>query len=123
MATVSCPRCHQLIDNQAITCPHCRLTLKAYGHPGITLHRAPQDGYLCDSCVYHADNTCNFTQHPYAKECTLYENLEARKLEQQQQRMSNNLSVSITNWVKRHQALFLLLGLFLVCLLIVVSTS
>ncbi|MEA5513598.1 zinc ribbon domain-containing protein, partial [Nodularia sp. UHCC 0506] len=80
MATISCPTCHQLVDNQAITCPYCRTTLKAYGHPGIPLHRATGKEFLCDSCTYHADDTCNFPQRPYAKDCTLYENIEESKL-------------------------------------------
>jgi hypothetical protein len=36
----NCPRCHQSINPQAVTCPYCRTPLKAYGHPGIPLHRA-----------------------------------------------------------------------------------
>jgi len=60
------------VDAQAIACPHCRMVLKAYGHPGMTLHRATEDGYLCTTCVYHEDDTCNFPQRPFAKDCTLY---------------------------------------------------
>lgn len=123
MPTISCPHCHQLVDSQAITCPYCRTTLKAYGHPGIPLHRATGDEYLCDSCTYHADETCNFPQRPYAKDCTLYENLEASKLRLQEQRRANSLSASFANWVKRHQSLLLLAGLLLVCLLIAISTA
>ncbi|QSJ16830.1 zinc ribbon domain-containing protein [Nostoc sp. UHCC 0702] len=123
MATVSCPRCHQLVDSQAITCPYCRITLKAYGHPGIPLHRAKGDDYLCDSCTYHDDNTCNFPQRPYAKDCTLYENLEQSKLNPQQQRHSSSFSVIIKSWVKHNQALLLLIGLLFVCLLIAMSLS
>jgi len=51
------------------------MTFKAYGHPGITLHRAMGEEYLCDSCTYHEDDTCTFPQHPYAKECTLYQDI------------------------------------------------
>jgi hypothetical protein len=69
-----CPRCHQPVDVQAIACPHCRLPLKAFGHPGIPLHRADREDYLCPTCLYHADDTCNFPQRPYAKDCTLYVN-------------------------------------------------
>ncbi|BAZ30532.1 hypothetical protein NIES4074_29930 [Cylindrospermum sp. NIES-4074] len=123
MVTVSCPRCHRIVESQAITCPHCRVTLKAYGHPGIPLHRATKDGYLCDSCTYHADDTCNFPQRPYAKECTLYENLEERKLELQQQRQKSSFGAIVKSWIQRHQALILLLGLLLVCLLLALSKS
>ena len=120
MASVSCPRCHQLVDSQAVTCPHCRTTLKAFGHPGIPLHRATGKEYLCDSCTYHADDSCNFPQRPYAKECTLYQNIEESKFQLQQQRENTSLTATVKNWIKRNQALFLLLSLVLVCLLIAV---
>jgi hypothetical protein len=100
LATVSCPHCHQLVDSQAISCPYCRTTLKAYGHPGIPLHRATGDGYLCDTCTYHADDTCNFPQRPYAKDCTLYQNIEETKLELEQQRYTNSFAVTVKSWGK-----------------------
>jgi hypothetical protein len=118
LATVSCPRCHQLVDSQAVTCPHCRTTLKAFGHPGIPLHRATGKEYLCDTCTYHADDSCNFPQRPYAKECTLYQNIEESKLQLQQQRENTSFSTTVKNWIKRNQALFMLVSLVLVCLLI-----
>jgi len=118
LATVSCPHCHQLVDSQAVTCPHCRTTLKAFGHPGIPLHRATGKEYLCDSCTYHADDSCNFPQRPYAKECTLYQNIEESKLQLQQQRENTSFAATVKRWVKRNQALLLLLSLVLVCLLI-----
>jgi hypothetical protein len=71
MAT--CPRCRQSVDSQAIACPYCRTPLKAHGHPGIPLYRAEGETYLCDTCTYHEDDTCNYPQRPYAKECTLYQ--------------------------------------------------
>jgi hypothetical protein len=123
VATISCPRCHQAVDNQAITCPYCRTTLKAYGHPGIPLHRATGDEYLCDSCTYHADDTCNFPQRPYAKDCTLYQNIEESKLQSQQQLTPRSFGVTVKSWLKRNQALLLLLGLVFICLLIALSTS
>lgn len=67
-----CPHCHQAVDTQAITCPHCRCLLKAHGHPGIPLYRAEDAEFLCQTCRYQADDTCNFPQRPYAKECTMY---------------------------------------------------
>ncbi|NJL90883.1 MAG: zinc ribbon domain-containing protein [Coleofasciculaceae cyanobacterium SM2_1_6] len=76
-----CPQCHQPIDSQAVICPHCRTPLKAYGHPGIPLHRSTKGTYLCDSCTYHADDSCNYPQRPYAQECTLYDDQEARAKE------------------------------------------
>lgn len=123
MATVSCPHCHQLVDSQAITCPHCRITLKAYGHPGITLHHANQDAYLCDSCTYHADNTCNFPQRPYAKECILYQNQAETQLEKQRYLNNTSHATIVKRWIQRYQAWLLLLGLLLLCLLIRLLTS
>lgn len=67
-----CPRCHQPVEAQAIACPFCRTPLKAFGHPGIPLHRAAGETYLCQTCLYDADDTCNFPQRPYARECTLF---------------------------------------------------
>lgn len=123
MHTISCPRCHRPIDSNAITCPHCRLTLKAYGHPGIPLHRAKDNNYLCDSCIYHADNTCNFPQRPQAKECTLYQNLEQRKQEIQQKINSQSFGEIGKKWIKRYQGLLLLMVLLLICFLFVLLTS
>jgi hypothetical protein len=123
LATVSCPRCHQSVDSQAVTCPHCRTTLKAFGHPGIPLHRATGKEYLCDSCTYHADDSCNFPQRPYAKECTLYQNIEESKLQLQQQRENTSLTATVKSWVKRNSSLLLLLSLVLVCLLIALLSS
>jgi hypothetical protein len=118
--TATCPRCHQKVNSQAVTCPYCRAQLKAYGHPGIPLHRATGDEYLCDSCIYHADDTCNFPQRPYAKECTLYQNIEQSKLELEQQRDNNSFGVIVRNWAKRNQGLLLLLALLLICFVIAV---
>jgi hypothetical protein len=66
-----CPQCHQPVPEQAIACPHCRYTLKAFGHPGIPLYQS-EGGSLCTTCLYHADDTCTFPQRPYASRCTLY---------------------------------------------------
>ncbi|AFY41905.1 zinc ribbon domain-containing protein [Nostoc sp. PCC 7107] len=123
MATISCPRCHQTVESQAITCPYCRTTLKAFGHPGIPLYRATGDEYLCDRCTYHADDTCNFPQRPYAKECTLYQNIAEYKLQQEQQHHNSSFGTTFQGWVKRNQTWLLLVGLLLICLVIAVATS
>jgi uncharacterized Zn-finger protein len=120
-STISCPHCHQIVDSQAITCPHCRTQLKAFGHPGIPLHRAKQGEYLCKTCSYEADNSCTYPQRPYARECTLYDNLAERQwdLEKQQQQKAFSLNA----WVKKHQGLLLLFLLLVICLVIAISTS
>ncbi|MEJ1929671.1 zinc ribbon domain-containing protein [Nostoc sp. NIES-2111] len=123
MAKIFCPQCHQQVESQAITCPNCRTTLKAYGHPGITLHRAAKGTYLCDTCTYHADDTCTFPQRPDAKDCTLYQDISERNAQIEEQKSSNNFEVSIKSWIKRNQALILVLGLLVICLLFVMLTS
>ncbi|MEM8807970.1 MAG: zinc ribbon domain-containing protein [Cyanobacteria bacterium P01_G01_bin.38] len=72
-----CPQCKQSIMADAVTCPHCRLELKAHGHPGIPLHRATANTSLCDTCTYHHDDSCNFPQRPTAQTCTLYQDANA----------------------------------------------
>ncbi len=68
----ACPRCQQPISPEAVQCPHCTLTLKAHGHPGMPLHRATGIIALCHDCLYHHDDTCTFPQRPTAVTCTLY---------------------------------------------------
>jgi hypothetical protein len=118
VATIFCPRCQQQVDSQAITCPYCRTELKAFGHPGIPLHRAAKNEYLCDTCTYHIDDSCNYPQRPTAKECTLYQNFEEYQVQQQQ----NPSSDKIQDWARRNQTLLLFVALFAVCLLIAIST-
>ncbi len=71
-----CPHCQKPIDSHAIVCPHCRTTLKAFGHPGVPLHQARGAESLCDRCSYHADDSCNFPQRPHARTCTLFRDLD-----------------------------------------------
>ncbi|HEY9873914.1 MAG TPA: hypothetical protein V6D12_10785 [Candidatus Obscuribacterales bacterium] len=105
----NCPKCHQPIDAKAIACPHCRLVLKAYGHPGVTLHRAIGETFLCDRCTYHEDDTCTFPQRPYAKECTLYQNREQQTSTVPE--YHSNWRQRVQLWCKQHQALLMLIGL------------
>ncbi len=123
MEITTCPRCHQPVNSQAVTCPHCRVELKAYGHPGIPLHRATGEKYLCDTCTYHVDESCTYPQRPHAKECILYQNIDERQLELQQQNQSSSFGITVQNWVRRNQALLLLLALLFICFLIVLFTS
>ena len=115
----NCPRCHQSVDAQAVSCPYCRTPLKAYGHPGIPLHRAAGDSlYLCQSCIYHADDTCNFPQRPHARECTLYQDVSQSQLGVNQPHKTNSLVIAVKSWLRRHQTWLLLLGLLFVSFLI-----
>ncbi|MGF1482193.1 MAG: hypothetical protein ACFB4I_22395 [Cyanophyceae cyanobacterium] len=108
----TCPRCHQRVDAQAVTCPTCKTPLKAFGHPGIPLHRAEKDTFLCDRCIYHLDDTCTFPQRPYAKTCTMYQDtpptLETAPLANRS---------SLGRRLQRNQGLLLLLGLLAIAFL------
>ncbi|MBR8829333.1 MAG: hypothetical protein DSM107014_15780 [Gomphosphaeria aponina SAG 52.96 = DSM 107014] len=114
MAT--CPRCHQPIDAQAINCPHCHLEKKAFGHPGIPLHRVTEDTSLCNTCTYHADDTCNFPQRPYATTCILYQDQN----QPTKTKFTYKLSpvTAFKAWCLRYQSLLFLLGLILISLLL-----
>jgi hypothetical protein len=116
---LNCPRCHQSINSKAVTCPHCGTVLKAYGHPGITLHRATGDKPLCESCTYHTDDTCTFPQRPYAKECTLYDDINQPRLEQTQiYSPRRSLLQSVRLWGQRNPALLGIVGLVVVSVLL-----
>ncbi|MBF2003736.1 MAG: zinc ribbon domain-containing protein [Synechococcales cyanobacterium M58_A2018_015] len=114
----TCPRCHQAVDSQAITCPYCRTALKAYGHPGIPLYRAVEDEYLCQTCTYDEDNTCNFPQRPYAKECTLYHN---RLHPPERLRYRLSWQATLRGWLQRHTGLLIVLGLLGVSLVVAMA--
>ncbi len=108
-----CPQCQQPVDSQAVICPHCRTPLKAYGHPGITLHRSPSGTYLCDTCTYHADDSCNYPQRPYAQECTLYDDLEARQREVELwEQLQQKQQLDWRSWYRRHPGLVGVILLF-----------
>lgn len=117
----NCPRCHQAVDTQAVNCPYCRTPLKAFGHPGIPLHRATSEEPLCKSCTYHLDDSCTYPQRPYAIECTLYQNIAQKQLEQEQRRRNSSLAATLQNWVKRNQFWLLILGLLSICFLIALT--
>ncbi|MEY3329736.1 MAG: hypothetical protein RLZZ115_2619 [Cyanobacteriota bacterium] len=97
-----CPRCHQLIDSQALSCPHCQAQLKAFGHPGIPLY-----------CLYHDDDTCNFPQRPLAQECTLYQN-RSELLVSDPIKSQQNLSVSFRIWLQQNIIWIVVLGLLII---------
>ena len=117
----NCPRCRQSVDAQAVSCPYCRTPLKAYGHPGIPLHRATGEEYLCDSCTYHADDSCTFPQRPYAIECTLYQNIHQKQLQAQQLDKNSKSAIALKNWLRRNSFWLLLVALLFISFLIALS--
>jgi C4-type Zn-finger protein len=110
-----CPRCQQFVESQAIVCPTCRLMLKAHGHPGIPLFRAEEDEYLCQTCTYHEDDTCNFPQRPFAKECTLYHNPQTSA---QWLTYKPSRQALVQGWLRRNTPLLIVAALLLISLLI-----
>jgi hypothetical protein len=111
-----CPRCHQPVEAQAVACPYCHTALKAFGHPGIPLYRAAGKESLCQSCIYHIDDTCNFPQRPHARECTLYQNQDQPViLPEYKPRLSWQA------WLQRHAVWIVVVGLLVVSLLLALS--
>ena len=111
----ACPRCHQSVEVSAIACPHCRTALKAYGHPGMTLHRASGGEPLCPTCAYHADDTCTFPKRPDAIDCLLYtDRTQPVALSPKPPRR-----VSIQAWMGRNSGWIALLALLLLSLVLV----
>ncbi|MGD1907697.1 MAG: zinc ribbon domain-containing protein [Leptolyngbyaceae cyanobacterium] len=104
-----CPRCHQAVDAQAVRCGHCGLMLKAFGHPGIPLHRAAAGDSLCATCTYNLDDSCTFPQRPAAQTCTLYQSVDAQQPE---------TSLRAKSSQRRYGQLLPWLGLLAVSLLI-----
>lgn len=116
-----CPRCDRPINPQAIKCPYCNNPLKAFGHPGIPLYQAEKDEFLCDRCIYHEDDTCNYPQRPYAKTCTLFRDLAATLEEEEELIYIPSLKSKITAWCRTNQ--FLLGILFLLILSVILTIT
>lgn len=110
----SCPRCKQPVDSQAVICPHCKNTLKAFGHPGIPLYQSRDDSFLCDRCSYHLDDTCNFPKRPYAKSCTLFQDAATPLAEVTG---TKTRKLRIKDWLYRYR------GVIAIAILIVVSVA
>ncbi len=117
-----CPRCHQPVDFKAIACPTCKLTLKAHGHPGMTLYRAEGGEFLCQTCTYDGDDTCTFPQRPRAKECTLYHNIHTPVAPPPSPRAYQTGWFS-RGWLQRNLAWLVLVGLILVSLLLALMSG
>ncbi len=73
-----CFRCGNAIQSTDVKCKTCRAELKAFGHAGIELHRATSNAPLCDTCAYHADDSCDYDKRPFAQDCTLYRDVNQK---------------------------------------------
>jgi hypothetical protein len=113
---LSCPRCQAAIESTTIQCPRCRLTLKAHGHPGIPLYRTDGSESLCATCVYDADDSCNFPQRPHAETCTLYRSVNATE---ELALPPPSLVRQLSFWLRNHRGLVALGGLLLLSLALV----
>jgi hypothetical protein len=73
----------------------------------MKLFQATEGEPLCASCVYHADDSCNFPKRPYAMNCTLYQDV------QQPQAMAPQYDTSfrLQRWIKRNTPLLWVIGL------------
>ncbi|MGB5710174.1 MAG: zinc ribbon domain-containing protein [Waterburya sp.] len=111
----SCPKCKQSVDSQVVTCPHCNNPLKAYGHPGIPLYQSEDNTSLCDRCIYHIDDTCNFPKRPHAKSCTLFRDAATPLVEEVDTPDSQLSWRGVKNLLYRYR------GLIAIALLILVS--
>jgi hypothetical protein len=78
----------------------------------MTLFRATKNEPLCESCVYHADDSCNFPKRPYAMDCTLYQDSQPSQAVVKQYEIEFRLK----GWVKRNMSLVLVMGLLLISL-------
>lgn len=116
---LTCPHCAQKVATDAVSCPSCRKQLKAFGHQGMPLHYATQDEFLCDRCLYHHDDTCTFPQRPYAKTCTLYQNLDNPP----ETEVPTSRGFTWKYYYHRYQGLFWLGILLIVSLLLALNVS
>jgi hypothetical protein len=113
-----CPRCHQPVKSDAVKCPACGTQLKAFGHPGIPLHQAFGTESLCKTCLYDADDTCNYPKRPYAKECTMYRDRTIPIVSTPTRYEQNS---SPETWMRRNLFWLLLGGLLIVSLLLALA--
>jgi hypothetical protein len=111
----SCPRCHQPVAPQAVNCPKCNNPLKAFGHPGMLLYQAETGEFLCDRCIYHEDDSCNFPQRPLAKSCTLFHDRSIPLAEEVTSPAAQNGWLRLKNWSSQNR------GVIAIAIIIVIS--
>ncbi|MGI0485272.1 zinc ribbon domain-containing protein [Pantanalinema rosaneae CENA516] len=112
-----CPRCHQAVKHQAVTCPYCRMPLKAHGHVGIPLHYATGDQPLCATCAYDEDDTCTLPKRPDARDCSLYCD---RTQSSPNATPGYTTEFQIRTWLKRNLVWLALIGLIILSLVVTI---
>lgn len=120
----NCPQCHQSVPSHAVTCPFCRIELKAHGHQGIPLYRASGLEPLCKTCVYDADDSCTYPKRPDARECTLYVAHSDSRLVKTVGTSTPNYQaggMSAEAWFRRHGVWLGLIGLIIFSFLLAAS--
>ena len=113
-----CPRCDRSVNRDALECPYCKNPLKAFGHPGIPVYQATDDNFLCDHCIYDADDSCNYPKRPYAKSCTMFHDKEKPLVEESMTSSSRGFIAAIKLWLRRHRGLLMILILIVISLLL-----
>lgn len=118
----TCSRCHQPVDSQAISCPHCGNQLKAFGHPGIPLYQAKDTTSLCDRCIYDEDDSCNFPQRPHAKTCTLFHDKSLPLVEEPTVYTSKGSGIrAFQAWCSSNRSLLIIASILLISVLIALN--
>ena len=115
---INCPRCHQPVKPQDLNCPRCNNQLKAFGHPGIDLYQVTDEGWLCDRCIYHEDDSCNFPQRPHAKSCTLFHDLSLPLVEESTVSVPTDRIRALKYWVYKNRGLVAIAILAIISILL-----
>lgn len=115
-----CDRCKNPVKPVDLVCAHCGLQLKAHGHPGIELHQTLDEGVLCESCLYHQDDSCTFPQRPLAKSCTLYQSLKDHREEAESSQLATSPTFALKVFWQRYKVWVILGAIFGLSLLLTV---
>jgi hypothetical protein len=110
---VTCPRCRQPVQPRALLCPACQTSLKAYGHPGVTLHQAVGTESLCETCLYDQDDSCTYPQRPHARDCTMYSDRYSVQLQRKLSSQARLSFLSATGF-RRYSVWLVFIGLILI---------
>ncbi len=120
---INCPRCKQPVNSQAVKCPNCNNTLKAFGHPGMPLYQSEDNSSLCDRCTYDRDDSCNFPKRPHAKSCTLFHDATMPLVPESTAPISTQGWTGIKNWLYRNRGLMAIALLILASVLIAIRAN